>query len=762
MPLWAPASMNRAVAATAAAAVLLVGLVVTMDAPRPGVSLLWLTIGALGLDMMAVVQRPFGLFSASFVCTFAMGLTPSIGPALAGVVAVFATVLRTCLKGAHGWPARWREGLVDVVPALAALAIVRLYGTAPVMEAAAVLLYVSLTSLLSRWLAEELGGLDEEAMIALRWVSWSMYLGLGLLGICLAQLLAAQPTAALWLLPVLLVFQRAAQVEAGRLEALDTQRQEANVERARLELALTQVKLREAEGDLYWKAEEGLLLERFSRSLAKSPDLHGVLESIYAGVPRAVHARSLVIFLAERGQLVLKRAWGPHAQSWLLVDASRLQRIAEPTAARLIEDEVTGMLAPMESEGLLYVGRDGEEPFSQREKAMLAMLAGQAALGIQSARRFESQQESVTQLAGANVELRDALAQLLMLLEGARSMAATLDRDALADRFRQLVEALVPHRGGALLTSGQVRLAWGEPISQGPMNPTEPVVVGGLLAVPLADEEGTFGAIWLSGEGFTGGQVQALTIASYHLATALRGAAAQKGLQEAQAQVVQSTKMAAVGELAAGVAHEINSPLGAITVALESVEANLDDPDSARRRLAIARRAADKARRIIEKLLYYSREGGAGFRSVDLVQVAEDTLEIFSTQIEKDGAQIVRNFSPVPAVRGNPHELQQVLVNLLLNARDAVKDLPTRTITVSTSAEPHKIKLEVTDSGPGVPPELREKIFEPFFTTKPVGDGTGLGLSVSHQLIAQHKGTLSVTSRPGEGARFCVALPPGE
>jgi len=757
--------VTRALAATVAAAGLLVALVATMGVPRPGISVLWLSLAVLGLDLMAVVQRPFGLFSASFVCTFAMGLTPEIGPALAGVVALLAIVLRTLVKGAHGWQARWREALSDAVPTLAALAVIRVYGDSPLIEGSAVLLFVSLTSLLNRWLVEELPGLDESELIALRWVSWSMYLGLGFLGICLAELLRVHPQAGLWLLPVLLVFQRAAQVEAGRLELLDTQRQEANVERARLELALTQVKLREAEGDLYWKAEEGQLLERFSRSLAKSANLDGVLEAIYAQVPRAVHARSLVILLVERGNLVLKRAWGPHAQSWLLVDPARLQsylRIVEPTPARLLQEEVTGMLAPMESEGLIYVGRDGEEPFSEREKAMLAMLAGQAALGIQSARRFESQQDSVTQLAGANLELREALAQLLTLLEGSRAMAATLDREALADRFRQLLESLVPHRGGALLTSGQVRLAWGEPITGAPANPVEPMVSGGLLAMPLADEEGTFGAIWLAGEGFTAGQVQALTIASYHLATALRGAAAQQKLQEAQAQVVQTTKMAAVGELAAGVAHEINSPLGAITVALQSVEANLDDPEAARRRLGIAQRAADKARRIIEKLLYYSREGGAGLRSVDLVQVAEDTLEIFATQIERDGAQIVRKFTPVPPVRGNPHELQQVLVNLLLNARDAVKDQPSKTITVSTSAEPHKVKLEVSDSGPGVPAEIRERIFEPFFTTKAVGVGTGLGLSVSHQLVAQHKGTLSIVSRPGEGARFCVALPPGE
>jgi two-component system NtrC family sensor kinase len=312
------------------------------------------------------------------------------------------------------------------------------------------------------------------------------------------------------------------------------------------------------------------------------------------------------------------------------------------------------------------------------------------------------------------------------------------------------------------VTSGQVRLAWGEPIAPEPalLTPTELVVSGHVLAVPLADEEGTFGAIWLTGEQFTAGQQQALAVASYHLATALRGAAAQRKFQQAQAQLVQSTKMAAVGQLAAGIAHEINSPLGAITVALQSVEANLEDPAAAQKRLQVAQRAADTAQRSIEKLLYYSREGGAGYRSVDLNQVIQDTLEIFAAQIERDATVLKTQLNPVPAVRGNPHELQQVLVNLLLNARDAVKASATRTVTVSTSFDGRRVRLEVGDTGAGVSPELVGRIFEPFFTTKPVGAGTGLGLSVSQQLVAQHQGTLSVASQLGEGSRFCVALPP--
>lgn len=233
--------------------------------------------------------------------------------------------------------------------------------------------------------------------------------------------------------------------------------------------------------------------------------------------------------------------------------------------------------------------------------------------------------------------------------------------------------------------------------------------------------------------------------------------------RDAQQRLVALNKLAAVGEFALGVAHELNTPLGAVMIQLDAANMALDRQryDRAAEKVASAERAAEGAREIVAKLLFYSRSGGDGAGLVDLRRVVVDTLSLLGKQLSYDNLALAVEASEAAWVWGRANELQQVFTNLLLNARDAVleQEPAARRLTVEIAVQDDEVLLRLTDSGPGVPEALRERLFEPFFTTKSAGQGTGLGLSVSSQIMSQHGGRLTVENVPAGGARFTMRLP---
>jgi C4-dicarboxylate-specific signal transduction histidine kinase len=240
-------------------------------------------------------------------------------------------------------------------------------------------------------------------------------------------------------------------------------------------------------------------------------------------------------------------------------------------------------------------------------------------------------------------------------------------------------------------------------------------------------------------------------------------AQARSLLEESQAQLVHTSKLAAVGQLAAGVAHELNSPLGAVMLQLDAASLNLERQryEKAAEKLASASKAAATAREIISKLLFYSRDASKGLRDVSLNDVVDDTLSLLGQQLCYESLELVVQLGDIPRIQANQNELQQVVTNLLLNARDAVLDPAAggKNVQILTSCRNGEVILEVRDSGPGIPEAMLTRIFDPFFTTKPAGRGTGLGLSVSHQIVEQHGGRLTAENQPEGGARLLMALP---
>jgi len=226
-------------------------------------------------------------------------------------------------------------------------------------------------------------------------------------------------------------------------------------------------------------------------------------------------------------------------------------------------------------------------------------------------------------------------------------------------------------------------------------------------------------------------------------------------------QLVYSSRFVALGEMAAGVAHELNSPLTAIVGEAQILLRDLAQDDPARDLLMDISNSGFRCKRIIQNLLTFSRQDEYTFEPVDINEVVEKTLALVSYQIEKGSVKIDRFLEKdLPKVSASGQRIEQVLVNLLLNARDAVENTPEKLITIRTWApSPREVAVSVTDTGAGIPPEILPNIFDPFFTTKRLGKGTGLGLSVSMGIAEAHRGRIAVESQPGQGSTFTLTLP---
>lgn len=224
----------------------------------------------------------------------------------------------------------------------------------------------------------------------------------------------------------------------------------------------------------------------------------------------------------------------------------------------------------------------------------------------------------------------------------------------------------------------------------------------------------------------------------------------------------QAEKLAALGTLSAGLVHELNNPISVISSRIELMLQEAEErrlPPQVRDDLQVLHRHAQRVARIARGLLSFARQSPGDRRLLDLNQIVEDTLLLMEKQVSKEGIMVRRSLAPdLPPMEGDPNALQQVVLNLLTNARDAMDDGgEIRIETGTVDGRPGWLRLVVSDNGPGIPLEHLPKIFDPFYTTK--ADGTGLGLSISYGIVREHQGTIDVQSQPGKGTTFVLAFP---
>ena len=232
-----------------------------------------------------------------------------------------------------------------------------------------------------------------------------------------------------------------------------------------------------------------------------------------------------------------------------------------------------------------------------------------------------------------------------------------------------------------------------------------------------------------------------------------------------EAQLMHSGKLAAIGEMAAGVAHELNSPMTAILGNAQMLLRDLEDDHPQTDYVSDIVSCGLRCKKIIQNLLTFSRQDERPMSSISINEVVERVLSLVEYQINRNNVQIETNMGEqIPTVQANGHQLDQVLINFLLNARDALEGSgDIKKIDVYTGVTEIRgaraIYTTVVDNGEGISPECMEKIFNPFFTTKEASNGTGLGLSVSLGIAEAHGGTIEVRSEPGKGSRFSLVLP---
>jgi len=238
----------------------------------------------------------------------------------------------------------------------------------------------------------------------------------------------------------------------------------------------------------------------------------------------------------------------------------------------------------------------------------------------------------------------------------------------------------------------------------------------------------------------------------------------EQELRDKQEQLVQAGKLATLGELTTGVAHELNNPLNNTGLfvgnALDLIELGAADKGQIVRELRQAMQQVSKATQIISHLRTFGRAAPVSREPISLKPVIERALSLVQEQLRLHEIEVTLDLGPEEAVVvGNPIQLEQVFINLLTNARDAVADSLRKAIRISASVGSAAVEIAFVDTGHGIPSGLERRIFDPFFTTKEVGKGTGLGLSITYGIVKEHGGTISVASTPGEGATFLIHLP---
>jgi signal transduction histidine kinase len=457
------------------------------------------------------------------------------------------------------------------------------------------------------------------------------------------------------------------------------------------------------------------------------------------------------------------------------------------------------LMTPLKYRGAVIgaLGLESSRPgaFSAQDEQLLVVIASQLAGIFENARLHQDGRERSAKLA--------LIHQVVLGVAGLshETEIARVAAELMADFFNyELAEVILVDEDGENLVSvglgGSIADAcpvnFSRPVSQGIPGKVFRSGVGGYfnrvmempeyqgfsgwqagseLCLPLKDGETIFGLVNIecAPQGyFTESDLLLLESLAGILSSVLSSARHNRELhrrieaqQLAENRLIRSARLAAVGEMAAGIAHELNNPLTTVIGFIELILDDLDAGSPYRADLELAFSEAQRAREVVRRLLDFSRQSANVRISSDLNELLREVLALMQHQIQTSGIEIHQEMEDIPAISVNPSQLKQVFLNLLQNALQAMPDggdLWVRSM-VEPRGEGLGVLVRICDSGEGIPVEYQERIFEPFFTTRPVGKGTGLGLSVSYGIITSHGGHIEVDSKPGSGSCFTIWLP---
>ena len=234
----------------------------------------------------------------------------------------------------------------------------------------------------------------------------------------------------------------------------------------------------------------------------------------------------------------------------------------------------------------------------------------------------------------------------------------------------------------------------------------------------------------------------------------------EKELQDTQLQLLQSEKMSSLGKLAAGVAHEINNPLGGILIFSNLLMEEMEENDCQREDLQRIAEEATRCKEIVKSLLEFARQTGPKMEPIDINKAINDGLFFLENQVVFHNIIIEKELDThLPLIEGNSSQIKQVFMNIMVNAAEAMEGRGTLNVKTAFQSKNDSVLIEFSDTGPGIPAENISRIFDPFFTTKEIGKGTGLGLSLSYGVIEEHHGKIDVKSKRDGGTSFIIELP---
>ena len=506
-------------------------------------------------------------------------------------------------------------------------------------------------------------------------------------------------------------------------------------------------------------------LSDFGRALSSTTALESLLSTLSRRLSRMLKVRDVAIFIedfeSESGFRVAYTESGL-AQLRLPRDFKQILRSSTIGRGYMMAEELSAQIEPTETPKLHYlipcvvrdrmiavigVGRteDGDL-LSSEDTEILRGLSGYVAAAIENSLLYRTEQERAEELArlkdfneniiesisvgiltvkpdGTITNLNSTLERLLGLqrVEAVgKNLSEVFDEETLAT-----IRAVVGERGWGLEESRSVYK-----FALRGFDANELIV--NFTVAPLESKNGTV----------TGGVIT------------IEDVTARVRLEE---QLQQSDKLSSIGLLAAGVAHEVNTPLTGISSYTQMLMSQIPDPNPQRKLLEKIHAQTLRASGIVNNLLNFSRTAGTDFGEVSLNQILDDTIQLLEHQLRHSNIEIVRHYEEgLPASIGNASRLQQVFMNLIINARDAMPS--GGRLDVGTYSQDGAINVELTDEGIGIAPENITRIYDPFFTTKDIGKGTGLGLAVSYGIIQEHGGRIFVTSKPGDGTTFRIKL----
>ena len=522
--------------------------------------------------------------------------------------------------------------------------------------------------------------------------------------------------------------------------------------------------------------KDGLtVLNDLAKSLTTIKDLDEVMRRVVSAARELIKAEASVLWLFEAGVLwpvawegIEDRAAEPLRFTLTHNFAERLARERKVSVRHLLAQAggppptaifgtsgqalAVSFVGPEGLVAILAVGSARPREFTAVEERLLLALADHAAVAVENARLYRRLRQEL--------EARERLTAILDV---------TTDLVAISDLSARL---LYLNGAGHSLLGLTAEESLGLPIAGLVPERLRPVVQDEILPTLLRHGRWTGEAVLLARDGR---EVAVSVVAVAHraadgavefLSAIVRDMTERKRieaeLRRQREALYQTEKLTTMGTVLAGVAHELNNPLTAVTGYANLLRQDLAGTPSATRAENIAH-AADRCASIVRNFLALARKYPPERQLVRLNDIARDAAELLAYHLRVDGIEVKLDLEEdLPALWADPHQLHQVVVNLITNARDELRRAPgPRRLTLRTHAGKTRgrVAVDVEDTGPGVSEEIRDRIFEPFFTTKPVGAGTGLGLSLCHGIVDSHGGTLSLVSEPGAGAIFRVELP---